>query len=311
MAPLRLVALVVALVARPAAASCAEFEAMGYCSNAGKQAYMAKHCPSQCGGSGGAADEDTACAKWAAEGYCEHEQFSAYMDRSCPRACNRPADYASSGAADLLRDEMHYAEGEEEEEGEDEDDGEAAEDEAGAAPEPADCAGWARQGLCETGEHLAYMKASCPQACATAKLGEADAGSAGATTYSASECGGWAGRGLCADGGEHASFMNTYCAEQCEAERNRDPLDGVPPTAGLGTFLLVGGFLYVAVKGMTIARASDGARSVTVSRGLGATHADTLGPGKLNRAALHRGEGKNADREKRSAKKASQKVKAQ
>ena len=313
-------------------ARCTEYALLGYCTALKTSKYMERHCASHCLGARRpkvvAAEEDSACVKWAEEGYCTDEQFAAYMSRSCPLACGL-APSGSDALGERLA-EMVSAEEEEDDEmeptveEESEDSGTSQGGSVGRstgrftgrsdprdrpAPsspesEPAECAGWARQGLCERGNHVEYMQLNCARTCASTPAGSAAADPL-ATPFN---CAQWAMSGLCADGSAHAPWMQQHCAAACEAEASREPNAGLPPPADPWMLLLLLGFGLLTVHAVRRTLLLDSEFSKAVKKAIGAD-ADAVGPGKLNRGALlgakthraaERGEG---FRVKRSAKK--------
>ncbi len=312
-----------ALLASAAAyddARCTEYATLGYCTQGDTKAYMQRHCSAYCeeGGrlgsddEGTTADEDSACAQWAKEGYCTDEQFAAYMNQNCPIACGvKPAP------ADPLDEQLRQVvAGDEEEEEEvavaeeaapapptEDHPQRAAPTSSGTGDEPEHCVGWARQGLCETGNHIEYMRLNCARACATTPVG-ADDGSSGADPIT---CARWAMQGLCDEESAHAAFMAQNCAEECEAEAMRDPNAGMPPPADLSMIGIMLGFgglaFYIVQRTLRI----DSEHSLAVKKRLGL--ADGVGAGKQNRSAVlaaktHKAEARlEAQGQKRSAKK--------
>ena len=265
------------------------------------------------GGGAGAAEEDGQCANWAAEGYCSHDQFKEYMERSCPSSCGFEPKAADSGGASAAaaaataagagQDAFHAdsSQTEEEEEEEEEDEEEAAADESmpgsaaesgaqqdrgasSAASEPANCAAWARQGLCDTGAHVEYMTQNCPRTCESVDASSADAAADEPDAY---RCSQWAMQGLCDEGSSHVAYMKLHCAEQCEMAAQRDPDAGKPPPADIWVFLIVGAFGYGAFYAVRRTIQTDGEMSsVVAKKTLGKEVA--IGPGKQNKSALQK-----------------------
>ena len=314
-APMRLLAgwsLMVASTAAYDDARCSEYSTLGYCTQSDTKTYMQRHCAAHCEEGGDlhadqAADEDSACAQWALDGYCTDEKFAAYMSQNCPSACG-----VDPAPADDLDARLRQVVASEEED-------EAAADEAGpssptedrtesASPkssstgkEPEHCVGWARQGLCETGNHIEYMRLNCARACATTPVGSADE----SNVADPIRCAQWALQGLCDEDSSYATYMAQNCAEECEAEVLRDPKAGLPPPADLsmiGVLLAFGGLAYYLVRRTVV---MDSERSLFVKKKLGLD--EGIGAGKLNRSAVLRADN-HAEKiealgQKRSAKK--------
>ena len=292
------VALLFGLAIARASERCDEFVGKGYCTGDKTVEYMKRHCAGYCdSGGGGGPEEDSACARWASEGYCTNEEYASYMSTTCPQACGLPPSTAAADS-DVGYDES-AEEGDAEVEEETEEEEEAVtegeeEEEAGAQPPAASsagaaqtsaagaaasesehCKGWARQGLCEGGEHAEYMQQNCARACEAAANGEDDGGAALADPI---RCAQWAIQGLCDPASAHVVFMNQNCAKECELQRNRDPNAGMPPPADLFVVLLVAGFGYLAVQMVRRTMAADSSKSLEVQKTLGVERG--VGPGK-------------------------------
>jgi hypothetical protein len=153
-----------------------------------------------------------------------------------------------------------------------------------AASEPANCAAWARQGLCDTGAHVDYMSQNCARTCETVDASGADAAADEPDAY---RCTQWAMQGLCDEGSSHVTYMKLHCAEQCEMAAQRDPDAGKPPPADIWLWLIVGGFGYGAFYAVRRTIQTDGElSSVVAKKTLGKEKG--VGPGKQNKAALHK-----------------------
>ena len=289
---------------------CDDFVKRGYCHEKKYETYMSRHCPDACGAQP-EAQEDEACGNWASEGYCTHEQFKKFMESSCPRACGFPvpapgATPTEEEPAAEEEEEPVVSEDEpmDEEEPEEEDapapsapgwraaagSGAAAASGASAAGEPENCAGWARQGLCDAGSaHAEYMKQNCAATCANIPAG---GGSGGGEAADPITCTRWAMLGYCEDDHTHATFMRQSCAEQCEKAKLLK--DAKPPPFDIFTILLIGAFGAGVLYAVKYAIQRDGALSGDVrQKTLGEKKG--VGPGKQNKSAF--------GAQKRSAKK--------
>ena len=137
-------------------------------------------------------------------------------------------------------------------------DGAAAASSSGGGPESEHCPGWARQGLCDVGDHVDYMKKNCARSCEAAARGE------GQTVADPITCARWAMSGLCDPSSAHVGFMNQHCAEECALERARDPNAGIPPPVDILTVLIVIGFGWVTIKAVRRTMEDDSTYSLQV-----------------------------------------------
>ena len=301
---LRLICLVQCAELARAAVQCDEYARRGYCNDDKYKAYLSRHCPDSCSSAGSgtsaASQEDEACAQWVSEGYCEHTHFADYMAQNCPLSCGWSPDSdvgseaTNDGFSEEAEAEVEIAEEKEEEEREEEETagapppvggggGRRADATAGtAAGEPENCAGWARQGLCDAGSaHADYMKQNCAATCASV---EANGGAAaGASAADPMTCARWAMMGYCAATHTHAAYMHASCADACEKAALRG--EAKAPPFDIWVLLLLCSFGALVLYAVKAAVERDGALSGVVKRhtlGVG----EEVGPGKPNRSAM-------------------------